>query len=56
MRIIETFNKDWTFRAGFEPAFASASQPGETVHIDLERTPYVVFRADGRRLASHAAA
>ncbi|ODS55037.1 MAG: beta-D-galactosidase [Agrobacterium sp. SCN 61-19] len=33
MRIIETFNRDWTFRAGFEPAFASASQPGETVQL-----------------------
>lgn len=33
MRIIETFNKDWTFRAGFEPGFASASQPGETVQL-----------------------
>ncbi len=33
MRIIETFNKDWTFRAGFEPAFASAAQPGETVQL-----------------------
>ncbi|MFN7124285.1 MAG: glycoside hydrolase family 2 protein, partial [Allorhizobium sp.] len=33
MRIIETFNKDWTFHAGFEPGFASASQPGETVQL-----------------------
>lgn len=33
MRIIETFNKDWTFRAGFEPGFASASQPGEMVQL-----------------------
>ena len=33
MRIIENFNRDWTFRAGFEPAFASASQPGETVQL-----------------------
>lgn len=33
MRIIETFNKDWTFRASFEPGFASASQPGETVQL-----------------------
>ncbi len=33
MRIIETFNRDWTFRAGFEPAFASASQSGETVQL-----------------------
>ncbi|TPP05937.1 glycoside hydrolase family 2 protein [Rhizobium glycinendophyticum] len=33
MRIIETFNKDWTFRAGFEPAFASAAQPGEKVQL-----------------------
>ena len=33
MRIIETFNKDWTFHAGFEPGFASASQQGETVQL-----------------------
>ena len=33
MRIIETFNKGWTFRAGFEPAFASTVQPGETVQL-----------------------
>lgn len=33
MRIIENFNKDWTFRAGFEPAFASAAQSGETVQL-----------------------
>ncbi len=33
MRIIENFNRDWTFRAGFEPAFPSASQPGETVQL-----------------------
>ena len=33
MRIIENFNRDWIFRAGFEPAFASASQPGETVQL-----------------------
>lgn len=33
MRIIENFNRDWTFRAGFDPAFASASQPGEEVQL-----------------------
>lgn len=33
MRTIETFNKDWTFRAGFEPGFASASQAGDTVQL-----------------------
>lgn len=45
MRIIETFNKDWTFRAGFEPAFPSASQPGETVQLphSAVELPYNYF-------------
>jgi beta-galactosidase len=45
MRILETFNRNWTFLAGFEPAFASAGQAGESIqlpHTAVE-VPYNYF-------------
>ncbi|MCF3641777.1 glycoside hydrolase family 2 protein [Rhizobium sp. TRM95111] len=45
MRITETFNGNWTFRYGFEPAYVHVLQTGETVRLphSAVELPYNYF-------------